>query len=332
MDRALLERHLGHIRDSVALLRERGRIDRLAADPVPVVPRIVAGRDDSRSEGPQLVERQGPAWSPRERRRCNRFGCGPGRDVQFGFVVHTLQSAIQAAIDADSGIDEAEPDVAFAGTLYVVVWSEQSATQPNEYRIPVIQRVPGATSACGLRYVTGRTPTVDNAKPVVCTQFTGGVSRDLAVLCWEHGDLNNGNSLVMRRRFDSFGGGAIVTTSPGCQGEGTAGTQGPLAIGNPRFELTLTGADPNAPITVMALGLVASPSQGGSCWFVNALATVSAPITSGAARFPLPVPCDPNLIGASLAAQWWTLAPSGNACPLLPGVGTSNILGMSIAD
>jgi hypothetical protein len=37
MDRALLERHLGHIRDSVALLRERGRIDRLATDPVAVV-------------------------------------------------------------------------------------------------------------------------------------------------------------------------------------------------------------------------------------------------------------------------------------------------------
>jgi uncharacterized protein YutE (UPF0331/DUF86 family) len=53
MDRALLERHLGHIRDSVALLRERGRIDRLATDP-----------------------------------------------VQLGFVVHTLQTAIQAAIDA----------------------------------------------------------------------------------------------------------------------------------------------------------------------------------------------------------------------------------------
>ena len=55
--------------------------------------------------------------------------------------------------------------------------------------------------------------TSGSAKPVVGTQFTGGGNADLAMLCWEHGDLNNGNSLVMRQRFDSFRGGAIVTTA-----------------------------------------------------------------------------------------------------------------------
>lgn len=258
-------------------------------------------------------------------------------DIRFVEVEYTstgvFQVLAQGTIDADAGIDEAEPDVAFAGTLYVVVWSEQVAAASNEYRIPVVQMLPGQGAVCGLRYLTGRSPLVDNAKPVVCTQFTGGGSLDLAMLCWEHGDLNNGNSLVMRQRFDSFGGGTVVTTSPGCQGGGTAGTQGPLAIGNPRFEVTLTGADPNTLATVLTLGLLtSSPLPCGSCWFVNAQAIISAPVTSGAARLMVPVPCATYLIGAGLSAQWWSLAQGNGGCPALLGVGTSNILAMTIAD
>lgn len=53
MDRALVEKHLAHVVDSVELLRRRGRPQDLHQDP-----------------------------------------------VQFGFVVHTLQTAVQAALDA----------------------------------------------------------------------------------------------------------------------------------------------------------------------------------------------------------------------------------------
>ncbi|MBK8975245.1 MAG: hypothetical protein IPM29_04925 [Planctomycetes bacterium] len=237
------------------------------------------------------------------------------------------------AIEAEVNDDELEPDVAFAGTTYVVTWSDQRATQPTEYGIIVTKMLPVTGRPCGVRYETGQTGQTRNSKPAICAMLNGGGAENHTLLCWEHGDLTNGNSLVMRQLFDAYGGGPVTTIAPGCAGGGTASTDGPFALGNARFQLRLGGADPLA--TVAALSFAqrsAVQIPCGSCSFLTPLATVTRGVSNGAAAFTLPLPCDTNLIGAALGAQWIVLAPSSTACPIAPGVAGSNILGMVLSD
>jgi hypothetical protein len=68
----------------------------------------------------------------------------------------------------------------------------------------------------------------------------------------------------------------------------------------------------------------------GSCNLVPPLLTVPASVSLGRASIPVPVPCDPLLLGAVLRVQWWTVGARYTACSLAPNVGFSDVLDATI--
>ena len=118
--------------------------------------------------------------------------------------------------------------------------------------------------------------------------------------------------------------GQVTTYGTACGGV-SAGVNGPPAIGDPGFALTLAGA-PSAATAVARVGV--SDQSWGSFALPLDLALLGAPgcdllasvdlaftqATSpgGDAVQPAPLPCNPALVGGSVYAQWAVFDPPAN--------------------
>src|SRR5262245_38341595 len=98
--------------------------------------------------------------------------------------------------------------------------------------------------------------TSSDGLPDVGAQFGAGANSDQALVAW-HTMTNNVlvDSDLRARRVEEVGpGGPVTDLGGGCGGGGVAWVNGPVAIGNSSFALTLSGADPGATGSLLLVG------------------------------------------------------------------------------
>jgi hypothetical protein len=219
--------------------------------------------------------------------------------------------------------DERQPQVAFLGRKYLLTWLvdvSSTATRLTHATLSQDCQPCGTTGAVGTGGIGER-----DAAPAIASRWAADAASDEALILYGEFDLAPpfvGN--VQARPFDAMAGGPETTVGPGCGNGGTAGTNGPFALGNPDFAFTLTGADPQAPIAAISLAHGGTPFVCGGCQLLPHLALVIAIPTAGSASYPLAVPCAAGLLGLPIEFQWLVFGPTGAVCPLIPGLSASD--------
>jgi hypothetical protein len=128
-------------------------------------------------------------------------------------------------------------------------------------------------------------------------------------------------------------GGPVVDLGGGCGAGGTLVTQSPAAVSSTGFGFVLSGASPAASLTLvnMTFGAVV-PLPCGPCTFEPAGVLLFRPIVAGQSGLPLSLPCNANLVGASIRAQFATLTPGTTPCALTPEFSFSNRVLVTIGE
>jgi hypothetical protein len=232
-----------------------------------------------------------------------------------------LVSVTTVALPA--GINTSEFHVAFLGDRYLVTWREGSAFDSE---VRAITMKPDCTICSPITVV----PTVarpNQRAPAIATHFAATTASPAAeaLLLWQETDpLPPFVGSVVGQRFVAMQGTPPVVLSPSCGGGGTAGTNGPYALGNTNFRLTLSGGDPAAPLALLGLSVGGLPPISCGCTFVQALVTLVFPAVGGSSEYLFPQPCTPTLVGFELEYQWVLFGTTASPCPLLPNVSASD--------
>ncbi|MCU0863243.1 MAG: hypothetical protein MUC36_05605 [Planctomycetes bacterium] len=215
--------------------------------------------------------------------------------------------------------------VGFLGDRYLVAFCGPTAN-PFDSEVRAVAVKPDCTVCSQIVTV----PTVVRANqqtPAIATHFaasTSGPSGEALLLWNETEALPPFAGSVVGQRFTAMQGAPPVVLSPSCPGGGTAGTNGPFALGNAGFRFTLSGGDPSAPLALLGLsagGLAPIPC---GCTFVQSLQTIVATAVAGTAESAFAVPCDPLLLGFVLEYQWLLFGTAASPCPLLANVSGSD--------
>lgn len=126
-------------------------------------------------------------------------------------------------------------------------------------------------------------------------------------------------------------GGPRTNIAPGCGLGGTAGTNGPCAVGNTDFAFTLTGADPSAPLVLLSLALPTTTSFFcGPCTLLPPLVLETLTPVGGAAQRALPIPPDNTLVNAAFRAQWLPAFGQPGPCSTFGFLSASNLIQVDI--
>ncbi|MBK8979683.1 MAG: hypothetical protein IPM29_27605 [Planctomycetes bacterium] len=146
----------------------------------------------------------------------------------------------------------------------------------------------------------------------IASQRSSGASSNDALLLFTQTGLVGQDQGILATRFSAFGaGGSIVTAGGQCGSArtvGTIGTDGPFAIGNRDFRVTLSGSTGN-----IALALVGVPGLDipcGACVITQPVLISGSPIVLGSASYVFEVPCLLTMIGARVTFQWLVNEPS----------------------
>jgi len=233
-----------------------------------------------------------------------------------------LPSSIQFVAN-DAGQDEVDPAVALAGTQAIVAWSNQASGLDYDLAAVVLQA--GGCAPCSPEILVDGSP--EHARrPQIASQWSGGGTNDEALLVWQSSSLDPPfEADVLAQRIEALGpGGPVTPLGAGCGLGGTIGVNGPVAVGNASFAITLTGA--GGPPLFLVLGAAVGPLPCGPCTLRPDLGT--SLLLAFPAPLGLPIPCSPALIGGSVHAQWVVLAPSG--CPAFPFASQSDAITITI--
>lgn len=209
------------------------------------------------------------------------------------------------------------PALAFAKDKYVLAWSQTVASVAKVYCKGLD---PANCGSCGAELRTDTTLSAD-ATPAVATRWQNGdTGSDEALVAWSNGTIR-------ARRWEARGTGGITSLGGGCFLGGFtdfATYSGHPVLGDSTFAVELLA--PSAPIAALVVGFSAVQFPCGSCTLVPSLDLVLA----GVSPTPVPIPCQPGLIGTDLYVQWLLLKASD--CPLVPFVATSNTLKFTIGE
>lgn len=227
-------------------------------------------------------------------------------------------------IAADPLLDEQRPTVVALGSKYGVAWQQAGANGD----IDVVYRdVSPGCIACGSLTQIDAVGTL-GVQPVLVGKTTSGLpdGEGLLIAVQTPGLFPTGGGLVAKRVI-RFVGGAIVEAGPGCGFAGTFDTTGgPAALGNANFTYRLTGF-PATALTFFALGLPGGEMSCGLCTFTNPmLIQYVAPSSASEVRLTLPIPCNANLLGLPLAAQWLLAGAASSPCGFVPNLAASRRL------
>ena len=231
------------------------------------------------------------------------------------------------------GRDERAPAIAYSEPKYLVVWSEQGdAILDAELRILELEAATG--EVCRAAEPIPGSSSGGHAGEVELAARQSGTtdSVDGLLAVWHHASIApTFFSTIRSVTLAAIGpGGPVDDLEGGCGDAGTLSVANAAALGNPDFELLLTGADPDATVGILALNPLENLLPCGSCtwlvWAPSPSLRFTAPIVSGQASTSFPLPCDPALFGQPLHAQWTVVGGSASPCSLAPNTGLSNRL------
>ena len=241
-----------------------------------------------------------------------------------------LCGGIAEALVDQANDDERQPAVACLGSMFVVAWSDSNAGSTTDYRIGLSNVVRNSCELCNQQVLTGNGTGWLSSFPALCAMRSNGDDTDEAFLTWESRENSTGNSLLRSHRYRPFNGGTVspLAVVLGCGTGGNAGAEGPFAVGNPDFALTLRNADPLAPGAILMFDTSgAAPSSCGSCSVLTPqIFSTLYPVANGEADVPLPIPCNAGLLGFTMDVQWAVVTPTTTpvSCPLLPFISASD--------
>jgi hypothetical protein len=152
----------------------------------------------------------------------------------------------------------------------------------------------------------------------------------LAVFSFDDSVLSAQGDILGQRLDFAAHSGTAQDIGGGCGLGGNALAQGTPDIGNGSFALEVGGADPLATLTILNIGLPTGALACGPCQWVPFLLDFPLPMTAGAAAAVVGIPCDTNLVGAVVDAQWTVISPSSSPCVLYPSVSLSNRLRITV--
>lgn len=271
---------------------------------------------------------EGPAPSPSD------VWCQP---LEFCMGATALCGPQGAPLANTVNDDELQPAVACFGSMFAVAWADATAGSTTEYRISVSNVVPGACQLCGSQVVTGRAPAWRASQPALCAMRAGGAATMVGLLSWEEREVSTGNSLLRSHRYQPFTGGSVTPLAgvAGCGTGGSIGVNGPFALGNSEFKLTLSGANPSSALAYAILdSTLAAPNTCGTCLSINLETTLPVVAAGGSAELPISIPCDLRFLGATLNAQWIVFTPGAPSppCPAFRFVSASDALRLVLAN
>ena len=260
------------------------------------------------------------------------------RAVHGNWNAGSLNFVDGSIIEGDRGFDESRPCIALMSSKYAAAWIDVNANASDieATNLPL----DSASLRCGNEVTVGGTSRFVLVNPAIVSRLSGGdTGSDVGLLSNRLNDTSNGNAVLHSRIYTVFGNGSIrvLPGTGACSNGAQTGINGPCAVGNQNFAITLTGADPGATLAFLGVDIqlrTPVPVCGAGCGGV-VLPDASARLVpvAGAAELGLPIPCDPALSGARLYAQWLILGtPQAGSCTLAPGLRPSDAVELTIGD
>lgn len=196
---------------------------------------------------------------------------------------------------------------------FLVTWRARSSVAAPG-RVHVLGVDPATCVACGVDESIELT-VASQDQPAIAAQWSGSATAsDEALVVWSNGTIR-------ARRCEARGAGTVTSLGGSCGIPGFsdfATYSGTPVLGDSTFQVELVS--PTSPVLALVVGFSAASIPCGPCTLVPSPDLV----LPGVSPTPIPIPCDPNLVGAALFTQWLQFRPGG--CPLLPGIGLSNSL------
>ena len=243
------------------------------------------------------------------------------RCVQWTWTGSGIAQSGYDAIAQQPNVDEFAPAVALLGPKYLVLWTEAAGFLAYEVHGKTIAAT--GCAACGIEF-TLPGPQASDTSPAIASRRSGGASGSEAlVLLSSHGAQPPFQGDVVSWLFTPFSAPPSMPLWNGCGSPVTLQPQGPFALGNSTFALTVGSTDPGAVFGLVSLGIGTAPLQCLGCSFVAPTVLAFLPMAGGSATYALPVPCIVAFLSLQLDVQGAVLGTPSNFCPLLPQLSTS---------
>ncbi|MBK8096323.1 MAG: hypothetical protein IPK26_04405 [Planctomycetes bacterium] len=232
-----------------------------------------------------------------------------------------------AELDVTPGTVQMQPAIAWCGYKFVALWASQ-LLQGGGFDVRGSEWWSDMTR-CGVTFsLLGVNQTISRSQEiqpaVVGKAASGGVGGDGLILFTEADDGPPFATDLVASRYTALGtGGAIIRQGSNCGTPGTIGTNGPAALGNTDFRITLTGAPPGG-VPFLLWSLPGGETTCGACSLSNTLSAEFVVPIGGAASSPFPLPCSfTAYLGVTLQTQWAVLASGQSPCAGFPGLNLS---------
>lgn len=233
-------------------------------------------------------------------------------------------SAPNAAVlvEGAAGVDERDPAIGNLGLKYVAAWATQFSGL--NYDIATVELNPANCLSCGVRQLNAGTGlNVVDINPEIATRWSGRATNNAAtvdggMIAWMDASSNPPfDADIVLHYYEAFEGGAVSNLGGGCGNGGNNAFNGPVALGNTDFNLSVNGA--GSDLLLVSIMFVNNSVPCGGCQ-INGDTTsyLFAPGVGGSSSFDLPIPCDSVFIGSELYTQWASIQSGTNPCAIIP--------------
>jgi hypothetical protein len=264
---------------------------------------------------------------------------GPGdRNVRLARVRWDAPPAttlVTAELQAETGpADQRGPRVAWCGPKFFLSFAEENpGPVADDYDVVVTAYEP-------LQLLTAEpeqraTTSLADERPsaLVSAWSSTTPDEDRSLLLYSVHDQPTGDLDVWATFLETLGTGIPpVVLDPGCGGGGAITTNGPFVLGNSQFAFQLEGAPASAALAFLVIGWPQTPLTCGTCSVILQGSAFTAPVLSGSASIPMPLPFDPKFLGQSIHAQWSGVTPvPASPCVFFPGAGASSRIALTLS-
>lgn len=217
----------------------------------------------------------------------------------------------------DAGLDAADPAVAWCKYRWLVGWSDEDpSTSGFDFDVKLTE-ITANCASCGETFtaIGAGGGSLELLPCIVSKQSGGSPTEDALVAYSEMTTSLPLPSRIAAQRYEALGGGPIAVVGTACGAPGTIAPDGPYALGNTDFGITLTGA-PSGAIPFISIGVPGGEFACGTCVFHPGFVVLNVPLSGNSARFPYSLGCNYlPYVGATFSAQWWVYDAPRNNCP-----------------
>jgi hypothetical protein len=232
----------------------------------------------------------------------------------------------------NDALNQSLPAIAWTPGKAFVAWTHPYPLDPLDVDVYAVGVGSSDCKICEGQFTLDLSGTWDTT-PSLASQYSGGGLGDQVFATWYSGEILTflEKTNVKAQLLEAFGpGGAVVDLGGGCGGGGVANVLNGLTAGNPNFAIEVSGAESQATIGFLFVAAGAVPLVCGSCSVILSGAQFPVPLFNGGATKALPIPCDANILGVDVVAQWVVFPTSASPCSLFGSASASNRLRLTV--